>query len=195
VLTIKEHYICHLLLTKIHPKEKKLAQAWFAMRRHIKDELYSVRLQQFRVSQSGKLWMDKEYRKKVKSGVDSYWAKPGSRERVSKRVREENKDPEMRKKRTAHFKKPKSEEHKRKIGEKSKARMNLPEMKHKYRVLHATGKINSSRKVIDIETLMVYNSAVEAAIAIGKKYEVVKKWLYLKIPKHGLMWLDDYTGR
>jgi hypothetical protein len=55
LLTPKEHYICHLLLKKLYPNERKLAQAYYAMKRHTGDELYTVKLRMYQSDMSKKL--------------------------------------------------------------------------------------------------------------------------------------------
>lgn len=249
VLSLKEHYICHLLLTRIY-EDNSMIKAFYAMtnRWKLSASMYDYYRGKYhdRLSEKAKKqwtdearkkcseamkerWKDKEYANKVYAGVRKYveenpeevakktklvhdynktdegrkkmsdalktrWEDDELKERYSKRMRELHKDPIEKEKRTKHFKNPKSEEHKRKIGIKSKEWMNRPEIKQKYSERVKGSKNPMAKKVINIKTKEIIGNAKELSVKLDMNYSTLKYYLTKQLlDKIDWMWYNDYV--
>jgi hypothetical protein len=216
VFTPKEHFIAHLLLTKIYKGNYKIIKAFVMMCRQNpskRAEDYQIIRQTIShvYSEQAQTFYKREDAKKIISDSSKeFWTRPEYREKqmillkerntpeflkkLSKAQKKANENPEIKQKRIKaiknhmHTKSPEWVEKMRII---NKNRMNTIEWKEWSSNKYKTSNFNNSRKVLDKLDGTVYNSAQEAANARGLKYEVVKKWLYKGIPKHNLVWLDE----
>lgn len=219
VLTLKEHFIVHLLLTKIYPNEPKMIRAFLIMCRKnpnksaesfkiLKENVKNLMSKQsleYHSNPSNKEkfaqysidnWKNSEYREKQALARNNYITDK-YREQRSKAAKKLHEDPEFSKmifKSIEKHANHKSQEWIDKITIINKKRANSPEFKKLASSNYKGSNFDNRRKVLDINTNIVYDSAMDAANAKGLKYEVVKKWLYKGIPKHNLIWLNDKEG-
>lgn len=142
-------------------------------------------------------WLDSDYRNNQLLKMKNRWDNIDERNNVSKRVKLENTtNPELKKKRLDAIKKHmynKSEEWIIKSSEIIKIRMNTPMEKSKSKLRYDNSKFDNRRKVINIETLVIYKSAMDAAKDKNLNYSTVKKWLNINNAKHNLKWLNLYN--
>lgn len=253
VLTLKEHFIAHMILTKIYPDNDKIITAFQIMSKRtgknsnnykiLRENWYRICSENSKVYYSDpanrklasdimkEIAKDQEYIKRVSQGVrkayeetnlrqrisecsKEMWKKEGYREKyetikwvyrteefrkkTSERIKKENiLNPELKQKRINGIKKhmlKKSPEWKSLMSEKMKEYSSKPEVKKKKSELYKISNFNRSRKVIDLKTNEVYNSAVDLSNFLGLKYVTVKRRLYKNPHKYGYMWLDEYKN-
>lgn len=143
-----------------------------------------------------KKFEDVEYKKRFSESMLKQWDNEDRRKKLSETVKKQNRDnPEIAKKRSNAIKthqEHKSEEWKLKCGKWSKEYMNRSEIKAIYSEKYKGGKNPMARKVIDISTNIIYNTAVDAAKALNLNVSTLKKWMYKKIPKNNCLWLGDF---
>jgi len=215
-LTLKEHFIAHLLLTKVYPNEPKMIKAFLIMCRKnpsrnantykvLKENVNRLMKEQaieyhsnpdnkkITSEHSKTCWKSEDYREKQKEARTNYITEEYRRERsiATKRLHE---NAEFSKKIYSSIEKHskvKSKEWIEKITIINKERANTKESKELASKKYKGSNFDNRRRVLDKVTNMVYDSAMDAAKAKNLKYEVVKKWLYKGIPKHDLVWLDN----
>lgn len=140
---------------------------------------------------------DANLRNKIsKKCSDNYNNHPEKRMEMSNIIKIQNKNnPSLKQKRiNAIMKhaKSKSQEWKLKSSVIQKKRMNSPEEKEKSRQRIKGSNFDTSRKVIDIVTKLVYPTAVEAARLNNINLSTLKKHMYNNSLKFNLIWLDVY---
>lgn len=242
VLTAKEHFICHLLLTKMYPNSGELIQAFMIMcnrtpnknaenyklnkevhsqfMKDMREKIWTPeKREQFRI-RGNELKNDPKYIKKVSDGVRKAYATTNLRQKISNSSKENWKNPEYRKKVIKANKESWTEERRKKHSdtikeqnkknpEIKKKRMdalkdhmytkspewieqtskrlkeysNSPEGKAKLRARYRGSNFDNSRKVVDKETKLVYNSLKQASEKLGINYNTLKKYFYNNNPK------------
>ena len=215
VLTLKEHFTVHFLLTKIYLNNKMIIAFLFMCRNNPNKSAETFKLLRENTShimseQSNKYYSDPNNREIFAQISRDNWKKPGYREKqkdakvnyITAEFREKRRidtkklheDPEYSKKIFKSIEQHanhKSNDWIEKITIINKERANRPEVKKQASEAYNGSNFDNRRKVFDKVTNVVYDSAMDAAKAKGLKYEVVKKWLYKGIPKHNLVWLDN----
>lgn len=201
-LTAREHFMAHKLLVEIHPDNKKLFHAFWAMATFIKDgrtyyissrEMERLRIQyslnhpckspEVRLILSEQKKGEKnpffnkthseETKKKFKNRIIS--------EETKKKISETSKGKTHSEESKKKMRKPKSEETKKRISESSKGKLKSEETKKKIseskKGQGAMGNNPSAKKIIDIETGKIFDTIKEAANYYNYKYTTLLTWL------------------
>jgi len=216
VLTLKEHYIAHYLLTKIYKENDKVIEAFFIMCNRsgrssntyteLRTKFYklsSLRSKEYfskpeNIEKFRQIGLDlaknPDYIKKVSEGVRKAYATTDLKDKISKASKGFWNNPEYVKKQMDSKWTHRTDEYRKKSSERMKIYSSLPETKKRRSEQYKTSNFNRSRKVIDLNTNEVYNSAMDLSLKLGLKYVTVKRRLYKNPHKYGYMWLDEYKN-
>lgn len=216
VFTGKEHFIAHLLLTKIYPDNYKIVAAFILMTGRLEGrkadgyKAYRELLSKAFSEQNKKLFCTPEAREASSKIAKEIWEREGYKEKATKAMNERF-TPEYRAKLSAAQKRANEKpgvlegrmerlrphmgkstpESRAKISKANKKRASTPEWKQFLRDSYKTSKFNRSKKVLDLSDGTVYDSGRKAAAAKGIKYGAVKHCLATGNLKYNLVWLDN----